>query len=282
MNKIRLGSDNLIALNGPVDNSTGAVVGTSPTSCKARIYNERKETQVRTFATRLTAAALSGDSAVKVPLLSPDPIVSGDTVRVTLDDGSVKEAALSGSANSTGYQTLTFATTLGVAAATGNLVEVVTKVASATVFPIRADTLLEVGDQVEIRQDDGQSLTTTIIQLQKVVATEDASDLAPTAAKNQPTFFAITVAAGRAQATTAGARLRVKLGDDVSSLASFGSFPTSNPVAGDTAWGFRGAIPDDQAGLKAGQDVRVEIEYNGGAGLQLVTSIMAKIVDETT
>jgi len=218
---------------------------------------------------------------VKVPLFTPDPISSGDKVRVTLDDGSVKEAVLTGKANSTGYQTLTFGTTLGVSSAAGNLVEVRTLVASAVLFTVRPDVLLEIGDDVEILQDDGSPLSSTITQVQRVVATEDADNVAAVPAKNQPVFHAFTTAAGRAQATSSGSRVQVKLGADVS-LSSFGSFPASNPVSGDAAWGFRGTIPDTQAGLKAGQDVRVEVTYNGGAGLQLVTSIFAKVVDETT
>ena len=74
--------------------------------------------------------------------------------------------------------------------------------------------------------------------------------------------------------------MRVKLGSDIT-MTSFGSFPTSSPVAGDTAWGFRGTITDTIGALKSGMKVRIEIDYNGGAGLKHVTSMLATVLENS-
>jgi hypothetical protein len=70
----------------------------------------------------------------------------------------------------------------------------------------------------------------------------------------------------------------VKLGVDLT-LTSFGDFPTANPIVGDPAWGFRTTLPDTHADLKIGQDIRIEITHDGGAGLKLVSAIRAKVVE---
>ena len=266
-------SDNLIALTGPVDRSTGGAVADSGT-VNARLYDESKETRTVALVTRTTRDETSAATSVQVPLFSPNPINAGDTVRVYLDDGSVKEAALSGVTPATGYMTLTCGA-LGVAAAAGSRVEIRTTATAATKLVIPADTSLALGDTVDFAAVPATQQR-TITQIQRLVATEDADNVAATPAPNQPWFDVITLDSALGTATPADSLIRAYLGADIA-LSSFGTFPTSNPVAGDTAWGFRGTIPDTQVGLAPGQRVRIEIVYNGGAGLQKVTALVATV-----
>ncbi len=59
-------------------------------------------------------------------------------------------------------------------------------------------------------------------------------------------------------------------------LSAYGTFPsTPDAIAGDATWGYRGTLTDTQAGLEIGQRVRIEINFNGGGGLQLLETIDA-------
>ncbi len=75
----------------------------------------------------------------------------------------------------------------------------------------------------------------------------------------------IVITAGLATQATGPKPVAVLLGSSIT-LNEFGT-PTLPPVP-KAAWGWRGLIADDHAGLEIGLSVRVEIELNGGAGLQ--------------
>jgi len=137
---------------------------------------------------------------------------------------------------------------------------------------------IELGDQLEILQDDGTLLVTTLTQFQKISGLEDTDNGTATAVPNQPIFYALTIADDLTAACSAGCRIRVKLGVDLT-LTSFGDFPTANPIMGDPDWGFRAILPDTHLDLKIGQDVRIEITHDGGAGLKLVSAMSAKVVE---
>jgi hypothetical protein len=84
----------------------------------------------------------------------------------------------------------------------------------------------------------------------------------------------ITLVGNLASLASAGAAVTVILGDPVA-MTEYGTPVVSPKVTFD--WGWRGTIPDTQAGLKVDQNVRVQIELNGGAGLQLRDRYVTKV-----
>ena len=287
MSNILFLSDNLISLNGPVDRSTLAAVSSSPTSCVARLYDESKETRVARFVTRLTSAVAASDTTIDVPTIRNGTYRTiqevNETAEIMYDDGVKRSTTLSGVSVLDGFDRVTTAS-LPQAAAVGNRVEVVTYPVGVQMIPVEADPKIVDGDSVELSMDDGTLEVGTATAVVSATITEDATD---TDALLRSTHSAIghdQIWTVRTTATTAavsaGARVRVKLGADVA-MTSFGSFPTSNPVAGDTSWGFRGIVPDTNSGLKSGMKVRIEIDYNGGAGLKHVTSLLATVMENS-
>jgi hypothetical protein len=278
VNEIRYRSDNLIQLNGPVDNSTGLPVSATPTSNTARLFNERKEVLTSRFETRLTNAALAAAGEIAVPKFTPSIFEVNDTMIIHLDDGTIDTEVIDAiDASNAGWDLLSLTGTLGGAAAAGNTVELKTKATTKTLLVVDRAGSIELGDQLEILQDGGTLLVTTLTQVQQISGLEDTDNVTATAAPNQLIFHAMTIGALTA-ACSAGCRIRVKLGADLT-LGSFGVFPTANPIIGDSTWGFRTTLPDTHADLRIGQDVRIEITHDGGAGLQLVDAIRAKVVE---
>jgi len=284
MNTILFRSDTLIQLNGPVDSSTGAAVDTSPTTCIARLYDERKETRTAEFQTRLTLGADASATTLKIPKFTPSTVFGIlDTILIELDDGNTEQRSVSGhlDTSNAGYDVITVGSGISYAASAGNLVFLKIKSSGASVFALERAGALAVGDQVEIYEDDGDLKVANISKLQAVSATEDSVNVLATAAKDQPVFFAVTLDSAFTGAVSSNARIRRKLGSDVSMTTSFGSFPTTDVVAGDSSWGFRGVIPDTQSDLVPGQDVRIEVTYDDGANKRLLTSMLAKVLEKT-
>ena len=280
-------SDNLVALNGPVDRSTGAAVSSSPTSCVARIYDESKATRVAKVVTRLTEAVTASSTTISVPTIRSGTFrlvqEVNEVAEITYDDGVKRASTLSGTTELDGFDRVT-ASPLSGDAAIGNTVEIDTYPIGVQMIPVDPDPKIVDGDSVELHMDNGTLEVGTATEVVTAVITEDATD---TDAAVRSTLRAVNhdpVWTVRTTATTAaisaGARMRVKLGSDIT-MTSFGSFPTSNPVAGDTAWGFRGSISDTIGALKSGMKVRIEIEYNGGAGLKHVTSMLATVLENS-
>ena len=281
-------SDNLISLNGPVDRATGAAVSSSPVSCTARIYDESKETRVAPFVTRLTEAVTGSSTTISVPTIRGGTyrIIQevNETALVTFDDGVKRSSTLSATTELDGFDRVT-ASALNQAAAVGNAVEILTYPAGVKMIPVEDNTKIVSGDTVEIRMDSGAYWVQTVTEVANAVITEDATDIDASVrstlmAINHDPISTIRSTDVSALAVTAGTRVRVKLGSDIA-MTSFGSFPTSNPVEGDTAWGFRGTIPDTLSASPAGMRVRIEITYDGGAGLKHVTALLATLMEHS-
>ena len=277
MDEIRYRSDSLVQLNGPVNKATKLPVSASPTSITARIFNERKEVLTSRFETRLTNAGLPG-FAIAIPKFTPSIFEVNDTIIIHLDDGTIDTEVIDAiNTSNAGWDLITLTGTLGGAAAAGNTVELKTKAAGTTFLVVDRPGSIELGDQLEILRDAGTLQVTTLTQFQQISGLEDTDNVTATAAPNQPIFYAMMIGALTA-ACSAGSRIRVKLGVDLT-LTSFGVFPTANPIMGDPDWGFRATLPDTHADLRIGQDLRIEITHDGGAGLQLVDAIRAKVVE---
>lgn len=280
-------TDNLVALNGPVDRSTGAAVSSSPTSCVARIYDESKETRVAKVVTRLTEAVTAISTTISIPTIRNGTFrlvqEVNEVAEITYDDGVKRASTLSGTTELDGFDRVT-ASALSANAAIGNPVEIETYPIGVQMIPLAPDPRIVDGDSVELHMDNGTLEVGTATEVVKAVITEDATDTDAAvrstlrAANHAPVWTVRTTAT--IAAISAGARARVKLGSDIT-MTSFGSFPTSNPVAGDPAWGFRGTIIDTIGALKSGMKVRIEIDYNGGAGLKHVTSMLATVLENS-
>lgn len=273
-------SDNMISFNGPVNTSAGATVSETPTSVKCYIYDEHKETRTCEFVTRLSTFSSVSDVGITVPKFDPQPFEVGDTVVLTQDDGSLHTTTVASiGTGDPKFDTITVNNGTAVAAAAGSKFVLKTKVLGMTKMVVPVGVKLEVGDAVEILQDDLSDHPTTVSQVQKIVALEDAGSGTATTALNQDTFMCVTLGGATTDAVTANSRMRRPVGS-VIDLIKFGTFPTSNPIPGDSSWGFRAVIPDTHPDLVVGMTVRIEVRFNGGAELMLIKSAICGVVED--
>ena len=93
-------------------------------------------------------------------------------------------------------------------------------------------------DVVEVEQNDGTLLESTVASVDSTNATITLDD-------------ALTVAAD------AGSRVRVRLGDEIT-MSEFGT-----PVLEEIDWGFRGALASNHPGLDLQLEVDIEISFVG-------------------
>ena len=288
MSKLSYQSDNTITLAGPVNVSLDSAVDTSPTTTvTAKLYHERKEVRTVAFVTRCTHAEATSSVLIGVPKTTPTVFEASDTVEITQDDGSIHETTIvSVATGSPGYDVLTLTAGLASAAAAGSTVRLTKKSATATILVIQSPggpIALEKGDAIEIDLDTGLRTGIQVDQVRTITAVEDADNVTATAALNQAVFDCITLSGATTGTVSAGRKVRRKLGADVA-MTSFGTtdgvFP-SNPVLGDTSWGFRGVITDTHDDLEVGMTVRIEVVFNGGTDLQMVKALRANVVEDT-
>jgi hypothetical protein len=284
MAKLNYQSDNVITLAGPVNLNLDEAAGVSPTpTVTARLYHERKEVRTAEFVTRLTLDEASSSTLINVPKTTPTAFEAADTVVIDLDDGSVHETTIvSVSTVDAGYDIITLTAGIPTAAAAGSTLRLTKKGATSLILVIQSPggpITLEKGDAIEIDLDSG-SVGLSVDQVRTITAVEDADNVTATVALNQAAFECITLSGATSSAVSAGRRVRRKLGADVV-MTAFGTFPTANPVLGDTSWGFRGTIEDTHADLEVGMSVRIEVVYNGGVALQMVKALRANVVEDT-
>ena len=122
------------------------------------------------------------------------------------------------------------------------------------VFPVAHVKRFAVGDTFIITQDDETEHNGGLIN----VIDAEASTV------QFANVTTDTCAAGRA--------VKVKLGADVT-MTLFGT-----PVPGQEDWGFRGIITAAHSDLYIGQQVRIEIEFDGGANKERVILLRTNVV----
>ncbi len=115
----------------------------------------------------------------------------------------------------------------------------------------------EVDDELYIELDSGSydTLAVTELDVEAKTITVEAPGLATLASKS--------------------ARLSVLLGSSVN-MPEYGT-----PIVGKFDWGWRGVVTDTHVGLRVGMKLRIEIELDGGANLQL-REILSVFVDGGT
>jgi hypothetical protein len=247
---IRYRWDNVIEFRGPVDLTLDAAMSTiiASTVSTARLYNEAKDTKLVDLVTELSA-----DHDAAADDLSVDSIVGfadADTLRVDLDDGTVKETTLDEAPSGV---VLNLAAGITSAASKGNKVHRVKMGTNATYLAVedigtlRDDPLRDwrIGDELSFLHDNFALQEVTVAQVLVVPCPLIVIDTAVVAA------------------TSTGKQVKNKLGADIT-MADFGSFPGSAPVVGDPAWGFRGTIDKNHLGLLLDMYVRGEMTIADG------------------
>jgi hypothetical protein len=231
-NRIHLYADDLLQFLGPTDELTYPPVAiTTVASCTGRLYEDEKDTNVIARTESLNADALA--AAVDIVVLSSERFDVADTVEVDLDDGTVHQTTIA--AIDVDGITIELTDALPSASSKGNVIRRRVHPIGATKIEVVDGLQYELGDAVEIRQDDGTRHATTIANRHRTYIEVDD---------------AITVA------VTNGRRVARKLGADIAMTI----FNSAGAAANTDDWGYQGIIANDHAGLRAGMRVRAEME----------------------
>jgi hypothetical protein len=284
--KIVLGADNLARILGPTRKDTGVALDNtnSGATSLARMFDERKETEICLATTRFRASENSGSSSFTIPNIYPQWLEAGDIITIVDDFDQRYERTVSlvtGGTDidvpATNFDTVTITGVIETNTSAGTKVFLKRKAATAVYFPIRApQRQWEDGDAYELRANDLSAQTGTIAAY--FAATDSSQDGA--IAIDQAEYAVMELAAPTVLADV-GSRIRAQIGGDIamSEFPSGGAGTPPDPVAWVGDGGFSGTIPDTQLGLKVGDMIRVEIHFNGGAGLQLIDAVLAPVVE---
>lgn len=127
-----------------------------------------------------------------------------------------------------------------------------TEPGAETVWAVTNAGVFQTGDTVECALDAGGVHADTIISV-------------------DPTANTITVTTGLASQASADARVRVRLGGEIS-MSEYGT-----AKLGRRDWGFRGTLPDDHPGLELGADIDLEMTLVGGVGLNRLVALLLNV-----
>jgi hypothetical protein len=293
-NILRFGSDNFVYLYGPVDQSTGNAITSSPTGCEYVVFDESLEASLSIFETRLVFPEDLGSTSVSLPKFSVSNVINaGDTIRVTAENGEHQDRiVISIVTSSTSHDQYNFAVGSNYAFPAGSKAELVNRAngSDAKLFTFDKKPGFEPGSSFQIIPNAENIATVTDLSVTwvvKIEASEGSTVGGPASPSvNHPEFWGVRTATNSDQNTTTNLiRSRLSSGD-MSSFPSSG-FPTSGAISGDSSWGFRGIIEDSQFGItssriKTGDVVRIQIILNAGAGARHVTSILATVVEPVT
>ena len=281
--QLNKGSDNYIYLNGPVNVSDGSAVSNSPVSCTARIYDMSLEMRTGMLVSRLMKECGSSDTSIVVPKPSVElyRAASLSSVRVYDADGIAYYRVITSVTEPADGYTIGFSGAFGKKIAAGSKVELRSIGSGGTWVPF---------DEPPLMSEYGQNKTQHATYETLVLGTEDglqfnqSVEVGFTHLGNPVVDHKRLWAIGTAAPTTIHfgntRRVRVQIHGDIA-MTAFGTFPTSNAIAGDTSWGFRGLLQDIHAG-PAATHISVEVTYDGGAGLKLVTAIRAFMENDLT
>ena len=129
--------------------------------------------------------------------------------------------------------------------------------------PIKSDT-------IEIEQNNGVLYTSaSIVEIRQLLAHEGPDRKL---AMDQEVFPCLSLTAGFADIVRPGARVRHQLGGDTPMVEY-------NVAEWVENGGFQGTIPDDSLLLARGEDVQVEVHFNGGPGLFDIESMVQRVIE---
>ena len=293
-NILRFGSDNFVYLYGPVDQSTGNAITSSPTGCEYVVFDESLETNLSIFETRLVFPEDLSSTSVSLPKFSVSNVINaGDTLRVTAENGEHQDRIVIGVVtSSTSHDQYNFAIGSNYAFPAGSKVELANRTNGSNNYLFTFDKKpgFKPGSRFQIIPNSENIVTLTNLSVAwvvKIEASEGSTVGGPASPSvNHPEFWGVRTNSNSDQTTTTNLiRSRLASGD-MSSFPSSG-FPTSGAISGDSSWGFRGRIDDSDFGIttnsiKTGDVVRIQISLNAGAGAKHVTSILATVVEPVT
>lgn len=130
--------------------------------------------------------------------------------------------------------------------------------ATDTALEVFSTDRFAVGDTINVRLEDG---------------TLHEADIDTDGIDASASTITIDTAIPASRSVPVGYEVRVKLGADVTVETQYGT-----PAADDETWGFYGVMADTHADIEPGQDVLVEYEFNGGAGLQKTIEYRCRVV----
>tara|TARA_R110002126_G_scaffold37643_9_gene113270 strand:+ start:2624 stop:3466 length:843 start_codon:yes stop_codon:yes gene_type:complete len=278
MQKINYLSDNYFYLAGPVNQATGGAVGTDPVSCVLRLYNERRQMRTAAFETRLVAAASSAENSVSLPKMDPLVLAVGDSLRFINSKSFSKTLAITGITPGTFSDVYALSAVMADDFEAGSRVELSFQASGGSYFMFELEPKFEVGET--ITPQHGATHQTGLVEQKREIEFTQSDGTSPaTKSIDHPNYWAVKSGTPTSSACYPNTVIRVQLGGDVA-MASFGSFPAANAVGGDPTWGFRGLVSSTHPDIVLGQDVRAEVDYDGGVNSKLTISSRAKVLED--
>ena len=285
---ITRGADNLVRVLGPTKKSDGTALDNSNESATSvfRLFYEHKEHSTVEAKTRLRTAIVASGAIWEIPHIVPLWLEAGDTLSILTDAGELHETTIVSIAvgtdkdtESTNFDTLTMTAGPSTGCEIGAPITLKIKATTALILPAEAKNQeFESGDTLEFHTDTAV-LDVLTLSTVRTTQSSEGGETAP----DQSEYKVLTVAGGTTAPITTNAlrRIRCKLGADI----SMSEFPTGGagtpPV--DATWvlsgGFSGSIEDTKLGLEIGDLMRVEVHFNGGAGLQSIVSTLEPVVE---
>ncbi len=147
-------SDNLIELQGPTDVTDDS--GITGATVTAKLYDAEEDTQIAILVGELSADEDASQTVLSVK--DTTGFINGDTVEVQLDDGDVHTTTINGAPTAT---EITLTAGIPSAASQHNEIRRTKHVTGSTSFTVDNGEIYEIGDAVEIEQEDGTLHSTT-------------------------------------------------------------------------------------------------------------------------
>lgn len=282
--------DNLVRWKGPYKKSANTVLDQTALTAGGgtvtlRVYLEDVEMRMVGVTTRLREEIASGATTATIPHFDFEWLQVGDTIEWRSDNGERQSRAItvysSGSSietEATNFATITWSGGVDGICAEGTVLTLIKKAAANKNIPVRWKTrmLTESTGHTVVIETDNPAVTVTAGVVDPVVRIVEASEDG-LIAENQDQFYILQCGTLTGSATISdGARIRVKLGDDIS-MAEYGT-----PAVGEEDWGFEGTVPDlitQGAVLEHGDQLRLIVTLDGMAGFKDVVSKLVKVVE---
>lgn len=283
------GSDNSVKLLGPHKESDGSALDFTNAGATStfELYDDRRETRIIPARTRLQADAVIG-LTFTIPHIVPQWLESGDSILIIGSDGEkmrrIVNTITPGTDEltpATNFDTVAVTVALSEASSKGSEVTLVKKGSGAVVLPIyvpRVAYAAVAGFVVEVQQDD-LTVKSGILDgaWDATISTEDGA-----IALDQDEYPILQLAAGITTNVSVERRIRNKLTVSPIAMSEFPSGGAGTPPNPDT-WrslgGFVGTIPDTDITMDIGDQVRVEITFDGGAGLKLILASVEPVIE---
>lgn len=248
-------SDNLIELRGPVDIATNTAFGNGST-VTGKLYDTALDTTIVKYVTPTTADIASGGTTMFVQ--DATPFFPFDVIRVLQDDGNELYLAI---LVLPGSNQIDFAPALSAPLTEGAIVSRIQIAGTSDYVTVGNWAPWDITFNMEVSLNNGTTQERLVLEINRDVG-----------------FCLLDGTIGGE--SVAGNAVKRKLGVNIA-MSSFGTFPTSDPVVGDPAWGFRGVIQSDHAGLQLGMRIRGEITaVDATSGTDLTRKAVSTVINK--